>query len=161
MCKTAVARSHNLTSPAVAATGQPVAVAVAASCDHEGIKRQLPRSDEAKKGPERVIVTAAPVSGRSVPARNLDTEGTVSTNPDLQVNPTTQVSWGEIVDKITILEIKEARLTSSEAIANVRRELAALTDVTQDAHAKNEDLASLKAQLRSVNEALWDIEDRI
>ena len=41
--------------------------------------------------------------------------------------PTIEVSWGELVDKITILEIKEQRLTSPAAVANVRTELAALT----------------------------------
>jgi len=39
-------------------------------------------------------------------------------------SPTVQLSWGELVDKVTILEIKEARLKTQEALANVRRELA-------------------------------------
>src|SRR5262245_35739381 len=65
------------------------------------------------------------------------------------------------VDKITILEIKETRLTSPAAIANVRRELAALANAAQDAHCNNADLAQVKAELRLVNEKLWDIEDRI
>jgi hypothetical protein len=78
---------------------------------------------------------------------------------NVQVNPTTQVSWGELVDKITILEIKEARLASPKAIANVRRELAALAGVAQDAHRKNASLAQIKAELRSVNEALWEGSD--
>src|SRR4029079_7079788 len=43
------------------------------------------------------------------------------TSPEsaLKTNPVTQVSWGELIDKMTILEIKEARLASPEAIANV------------------------------------------
>jgi FkbM family methyltransferase len=85
----------------------------------------------------------------------------MSAKSEVRVNPAAQVSWGELIDKITILEIKEARLTSPTAITNVRRELAALTDAAQDAHRKNADLARLKAELRSINETLWDIEDRI
>src|SRR5262245_34919423 len=76
-------------------------------------------------------------------------------------SPTVQVSWGELIDKITILEIKEARLKAQEKIANVRRELAALAADVQDAISENGDLARIKAELRSVNEELWDIEDRI
>lgn len=77
------------------------------------------------------------------------------------INPTVQVSWGELIDKITILEIKEARLTSPEAVANVRRELAALARTVQDVRCKNSDLPPIMAELRLVNEALWDIEDRL
>src|SRR5262249_28848481 len=76
-------------------------------------------------------------------------------------NPTAQVSWGELVDKITILEIKETRLTWPNAVTNVRRELAALADAAQDAHCNDADLARVKTELRLVNEKLWDIEDRI
>jgi FkbM family methyltransferase len=76
-------------------------------------------------------------------------------------SPTVQVSWGELVDKMTILEIKEARLKAQEAIANVRQELAALVAAVPDANFKNGDLARIKAGLRSVNEELWEIEDRI
>ena len=68
---------------------------------------------------------------------------------------------GELVDKITILEIKETRLASPKAIANVRQELSVLTDAAQDAHCNNVDLARVKAELRMVNEKLWSIEDRI
>jgi hypothetical protein len=43
-----------------------------------------------------------------------------------------QVSWGELIDKITILEIKEARLTSLEAMVNVLRELASVRIVAHE-----------------------------
>jgi tetratricopeptide (TPR) repeat protein len=75
-------------------------------------------------------------------------------------NPTVQVSWGEFIDKMTILEIKEARLTSSDAVANVRRELTTLRAV-QDIHAKNPQLAHLTKELKAINEALWEIENQI
>src|SRR5262245_452997 len=76
-------------------------------------------------------------------------------------SPTVQVSWGELVDKITILEIKEARLRTQPAIANVRRELGALAVAVPGAFSNNADLTRMKAELRAVNEALWDVEDRI
>lgn len=76
-------------------------------------------------------------------------------------NPTVQVSWGEFIDKMTILEIKEKRLTSSKAVDNVCRELTALKIIAQDIHAKNSRLAQLKHELKTINEELWEIEDKI
>jgi hypothetical protein len=75
--------------------------------------------------------------------------------------PTVQVSWGELIDKITILEIKERKLKSKVAVANVRRELAAMASIADKVLLQRPDLASIKKELRSVNEALWDIEDKI
>jgi Family of unknown function (DUF6165) len=80
---------------------------------------------------------------------------------NLTTKPIVQVSWGELIDKITILEIKEQRLKSTNAVANVRRELATLASVVHDILLQRPDLASVKTQLRSINEALWDIEDEI
>jgi predicted nucleic acid-binding Zn-ribbon protein len=74
--------------------------------------------------------------------------------------PTVEVSWGELFDKLTILEIKERRLTSPAAVANVRRELAALNKVLRDVQPPAE-LAALKQGLAAINEILWEIEDRI
>jgi FkbM family methyltransferase len=75
-------------------------------------------------------------------------------------SPTVPVSWGELMDKISILEIKRQKFTSTEATANVQRELAALEHVTREI-VSNTALAPLRAQLKQVNETLWDIEDRI
>ena len=74
--------------------------------------------------------------------------------------PTVAVSWGELVDKITILEIKEQRLTSPAAVANVRNELAALTRVFAELSPVPAGLDALKHDLKAMNEALWDIENR-
>jgi len=74
--------------------------------------------------------------------------------------PMVALSWGEVIDKITILEIKQQRLSSPEAIDNVRRELAALNKVFADATVPD-GLAALKQALKTVNEKLWDIENRI
>ena len=75
--------------------------------------------------------------------------------------PTVAVSWGELIDKITILEIKKQRLRSAEAVENVCRELAKLESVAQSALVFRPTLASLWENLKSLNEALWDIEDKI
>ena len=73
--------------------------------------------------------------------------------------PDAPISWGELIDKLTILELKAARLSDPAALANVRRELAALAPL--EAAAKDARLPALRAALAEVNAGLWDIEDRI
>jgi hypothetical protein len=73
--------------------------------------------------------------------------------------PDAPISWGELIDKLTILELKAARLSDPAALANVRRELAALAPL--EAAATDARLPALRAALMEVNAALWDIEDRI
>lgn len=71
------------------------------------------------------------------------------------------VSYGELIDKITILEIKRERMKDAGQLANVERELQMLVS-TWDAHeASKTDISTERAGLKAVNEALWDIEDRI
>jgi hypothetical protein len=74
--------------------------------------------------------------------------------------PDAPISWGELIDKITILEIKAQRITALGALANVRRELAALSAVAAEAPPAA-GLAELKAELAGVNQRLWEIEDAI
>jgi len=71
------------------------------------------------------------------------------------------VSYGELIDKITILEIKSERITSAAKLANVRAELEILDATWRANGAARTDIAAERAALRRVNEALWDIEDRI
>jgi len=71
------------------------------------------------------------------------------------------VSYGELIDKITILEIKSERITSAAKLANVRVELEILDATWRADSAARTDIAAERAALRRVNEALWDIEDRI
>ncbi|WP_298369962.1 hypothetical protein [Azospirillum sp.] len=73
----------------------------------------------------------------------------------------TPVSWGELLDKITILEIKRQRITDLTKQANVERELAALNAVVTASGNLPEDAQPIIDQLRHVNETLWDIEDEI
>lgn len=71
------------------------------------------------------------------------------------------VSYGELIDKMTILEIKAERIGDAAKVANVRTELAMLDETWRAAPASRIDIARERAELRAVNEALWDIEDRI
>jgi hypothetical protein len=74
--------------------------------------------------------------------------------------PHVPTSWGELIDKITILEIKVERLTSGEARANAARELGLLREIAGPVLARDE-TAALVARLKALNESLWEIEDRI
>lgn len=72
----------------------------------------------------------------------------------------TEVSWGELIDKYTILAIKAERLNDAAKIQNVRTEMEALAPARQKAYAIA-DISSLEAELKTVNETLWAIEDDI
>ena len=71
------------------------------------------------------------------------------------------ISVGELVDKVTILEIKSEKIPDAGKRANIRRELDALAAVLAPLLAATPALAPLKAELRTTNEALWRIEDDI
>ena len=71
------------------------------------------------------------------------------------------VSFGEVLDKITILEIKSERIKDEEKLRNVRLELAELSAVWDSAVKDQSVIADLRAQLKAVNEELWVIEDEI
>ncbi|MBB5209059.1 DUF6165 family protein [Chiayiivirga flava] len=71
------------------------------------------------------------------------------------------VSFGELLDKIAILQIKSERMTDAAKLANVRNELTALEKLWMAHPAAGHDLAQLRADLKAVNERLWVIEDDI
>ena len=71
------------------------------------------------------------------------------------------VSYGELLDKLTILEIKSERMSDAAKLANVRDELRLLEHTWQAHPAAHTDIAAERAALKQVNAALWDIEDRI
>ena len=71
------------------------------------------------------------------------------------------VSYGELLDKIAILQIKSERMTDPAKLANVRRELSALERTWLAHPAAVKDIAELRARLKAVNERLWVIEDDI
>jgi hypothetical protein len=66
-----------------------------------------------------------------------------------------------VVDKVTILEIKSEKIADAGKRANIGRELEALSGVLAPLLAATPALAPLKAELRTINEALWRIEDDI
>jgi hypothetical protein len=71
------------------------------------------------------------------------------------------VSWGELIDKITILEIKMNRIQDVDKLDNISKELEALSLVFNQDCSEPELVGQLKAELRTVNEKLWEIEDDI
>ncbi len=71
------------------------------------------------------------------------------------------VSFGELLDKIAILEIKSERMHDAAKLANVRNELRALEHTWSAHEASRIDIADLRAALKAVNERLWQIEDDI
>jgi hypothetical protein len=74
---------------------------------------------------------------------------------------TTPISHGELIDKITILEIKSEQIADPAKLANVRKELDLLDAVWRNDAAAAVDIAAERARLKGVNQTLWDIEDRI
>jgi len=71
------------------------------------------------------------------------------------------VSPGELLDKITILRIKAARIVDAAKLSNVKLELALLEATWRDSGCAARGLTQDEHALQQVNERLWDIEDRI
>src|SRR3954470_13052275 len=71
------------------------------------------------------------------------------------------ISPGELLDKITILRIKSARMSDVAKLANVRRELSLRENTWKESGAAATDLGTEEAALTRVNEKLWVIEDEI
>jgi hypothetical protein len=77
-------------------------------------------------------------------------------NNDLPYIP---VSIGELYDKITILEIKEARISDPTKVANVSQELKFLISVAD--RFRFDGVGSVTQELKQVNEQLWEVEDAV
>ena len=71
------------------------------------------------------------------------------------------VSVGEVLDKITILQIKLAHISDTAKRTNIQNELDALLPLVAGDAFTTDQMQALMAELKSVNEALWDIEDDI
>ena len=74
---------------------------------------------------------------------------------------TAEISYGELVDKITILTIKSERITTRSKLNNVHTELEALQKAYDEYIGNRIDVQELKELLKKVNEILWEIEDAI
>ncbi len=72
-----------------------------------------------------------------------------------------ETSPGELIDKITILEIKAARISDGAKLVNIRRELAVLAATRDRCIPRSAALDDLTDELRAINGRLWDIEDDI
>ncbi len=71
------------------------------------------------------------------------------------------ITPGELIDKITILEIKTQRIADAAKLKNIRKELDLLTRARDTALTPSPDLERLTAELRTANETLWTVEDDI
>ena len=71
------------------------------------------------------------------------------------------ISPGELVDKLTILEIKAANISDAAKLANVKVELQLLQETRRGAAHASVDIDAEWKQLRDINKKLWDIEDQI
>ena len=72
-----------------------------------------------------------------------------------------EISAGELVDKITILEIKKEKNTNKEKLIEIKKELDSLTNTFNKSIKKNINLETLTKELKNTNLKLWDIEDKI
>ena len=75
--------------------------------------------------------------------------------------PLIPVSWGELIDKITILEIKQINITSVSSLSNIKKELDYLNQILNKNHEIIELIKLFKQQLLDVNKCLWNVEDEI
>ena len=71
------------------------------------------------------------------------------------------ISPGELLDKITILQIKAERISDPAKVVNVRSELDMLQKVWGESVSEDEQISALSTELKSINERLWVIEDDI
>lgn len=71
------------------------------------------------------------------------------------------VSPGEVLDKITILEIKSERISDADKLVNVKRELELLQASWKQSVEQDDTVRAIHAKLKSINEDLWGIEDDI
>ncbi len=71
------------------------------------------------------------------------------------------ISPGELLDKISILEIKVERIDDPQKRANVERELDLLTGLWHAEAAESSDITRMRTELKFLNQKLWDIEDEI
>jgi hypothetical protein len=73
----------------------------------------------------------------------------------------TPISVGELIDKITILEIKLEKIAEEAKLVHVRREHGLLTARRDEAVAESDALTTLTREIETVNRALWDVEDEL
>ena len=75
--------------------------------------------------------------------------------------PQIPISWGELVDKITILEIKQINIKSLNALTNINKEHSYLNEIIENQTGLAELIKDLKNQLLDINKRLWQVEDDV
>lgn len=73
----------------------------------------------------------------------------------------TPISFGELIDKITILEIKSKKISDTEKLKNIRHELTLLNSVWDNCNVGKVDISQQRQALQEINAKLWVIEDDI
>ncbi len=71
-----------------------------------------------------------------------------------------EISAGELIDKITILEIKKIKITDTKKLKEVDKELISLNNTMKNFIKDESVIVNLKEKLKEINLKLWDIEDR-
>jgi post-segregation antitoxin (ccd killing protein) len=74
---------------------------------------------------------------------------------------TVSIAPGELIDKITILEIKQERITDAAKLANIKTELDLFCVARDRAIKKSPELDALTAELKKTNAVLWEVEDAL
>lgn len=77
------------------------------------------------------------------------------------MNIKVDISAGELLDKITILQIKSERISDVAKLKNIRHELDILAAIWSESGSESAEILSSVAELKQINEKLWDIEDDI
>ena len=75
--------------------------------------------------------------------------------------PKVPISWGELIDKITILEIKRVNISTPSSLANINKELDCLNEIVLNNTGAEGLVSDLKQKLCDVNTRLWKVEDDI
>ena len=70
-----------------------------------------------------------------------------------------EISAGELIDKITILEIKKTKITNKDKLIEIEKELLSLNDTMKKFIPNNSEISKFKNSLKDINLKLWDIED--
>ncbi len=72
----------------------------------------------------------------------------------------TEISAGELIDKITILEIKNEKISNTDKLIDIKKELTSLKKSYEKNIPLNEELNALTKELKKINLKLWDIEEK-
>ena len=134
--------AHPAGAPVETAKGQTAARAAPSAKIRQSKGQTAIKTEPSAPSPERTVTQAGMV-------------------PLILPSPHAPVSWGEFIDKLTILEIKSVRIQDQTALAHVMHQLSQLFSSADSRWKDNPQLLDFKAQLRVVNEILWEIADEL